>query len=85
MALRRLDLRGFIGDRRQLEAALPAPVDEQDRSSAAVAAIIADVRTGGDDALRRLTEKFDGVRVDEIRVPPRELDAALARDSRRSP
>jgi histidinol dehydrogenase len=79
MALRRLDLRGFTGDRRQLEAALPAPVDEQDRSSATVAAIIADVRTGGDDAVRRLTEQFDGVRVDDMRVPAKVLEAALAR------
>ena len=69
MALRRLDLRGFDGDRRALSDLLPRPVDEQDRSSEAVAAIIADVRADGDAALRRLTATFDGVELDELRVP----------------
>ena len=79
MALRRLDLRGFDGDRRALSDLLPRPVDEQDRSSAAVAAIIADVRTDGDAALRRLTATFDRVELDELRVPTGEISAALAR------
>ena len=79
MALRRLDLRGFAGDRHQLADVLPRPVDEQDRSSEAVAAIIAEVRAGGDDALRALTARFDGVAVDELRVPADEIRAALAR------
>jgi len=79
MALRRLDLRGFAGDRRELTALLPRPVDEQDRSSDAVAAIIAEVRAGGDDALRACTARFDGVAIDELRVPPEEIQAALAR------
>jgi len=79
MALRRLDLRGFAGDRHQLSALLPRPVDEQDRSSESVAAIIAEVRAGGDDALRALTARFDGVAIDELRVPAAEIRAALAR------
>ena len=79
MALRRLDLRGFTGSRRQLRAALPAPADEQDRSSDAVAAIIAEVRADGDAALRRLTERFDGIALDELRVPESEIQAALSR------
>jgi histidinol dehydrogenase len=79
MALRRLDLRGFSGDRRELTALLPRPVDEQDRSSDAVAAIIAEVRAGGDDALRSLTSRFDQVDVDDLRVPADEIRAALAR------
>ena len=79
MALRRLDLRGFTGDRRALTDLLPRPVDEQDRSSDAVAAIIAEVRTGGDDALRACTTRFDHVDIDELRVPPDEIRAALAR------
>ena len=58
--------------------ALPRPVDEQDRSSDAVAAIIAEVRAGGDAALRALTARFDGVAIDELRVPAREIQAALA-------
>jgi histidinol dehydrogenase len=79
MALRRLDLRGFDGDRRALSDQLPRPVDEQGRTSGAVAAIIADVRADGDTALRRLTSAFDGVDLDELRVPAEEVRAALAR------
>ena len=79
MTLRRVDVRGFSGNRRALAEALPQPVDEQDRSSAAVAAIIAEVRSGGDAALRRLTEQFDGVSLDELRVPAEEVQAALGR------
>jgi histidinol dehydrogenase len=79
MSLRRLDLRGFSGDRRKLADALPRPVDEQERSSEAVAAIIAEVRAGGDDAMRTLTSRFDHVDIDELRVPAHEVRAALAR------
>ncbi len=81
MGLRRLDLRGFSGDRRELAELLPRPVDEQGRSSDAVAAIIAEVRTGGDGALRSLTTRFDRVDIDELRVPADEISAALARIS----
>jgi histidinol dehydrogenase len=79
MALRRLDLRDFSGSRRQLRDVLPGPVDEQDRSSDAVAAIIDEVRGGGDAALRRLTERFDRATVDDLRVPVSELQDALSR------
>jgi histidinol dehydrogenase len=79
MALRRLDFRGFTGDRKALRAAVPSPTDEQERSSEAVAAIIGEVRADGDAALRRLTAKFDGVELDELRVPAAEIRAALGR------
>jgi histidinol dehydrogenase len=79
MALRRLDLRGFSGDRRELTALLPRPVDEQDRSSEVVADIIAEVRTGGDEALRALTARFDRAEIDALRVSDGEISAALAR------
>ncbi len=79
MTLRRLDLRDFSGGRRQLRDALPSPVDEQDRSSDVVAAIIAEVRTDGDAAVRRLTAEFDGVALDDLRVPASEIQAALGR------
>ncbi|HLH27952.1 MAG TPA: histidinol dehydrogenase, partial [Acidimicrobiales bacterium] len=79
MALRRLDLRGRAGDRRTLRQLLPAPVDEQRRSAEAVTEIIAEVRRDGDAALRRLTQAFDGVSLDEIRVPGTEAAAALER------
>ncbi len=79
MALRRLDFRGFTGDRKALRAAVPSPTDEQERSSEAVAAIIGEVRADGDAALRRLTAKFDGVELDELQVPAAEIRAALGR------
>ncbi|MDD6284726.1 MAG: histidinol dehydrogenase [Firmicutes bacterium] len=43
-----------------------------------VADIIDDVRKNGDDALRRYTEKFDGVLLDSLEVSPAEFDEAMA-------
>jgi histidinol dehydrogenase len=76
MSLRRIDLRGTTGD---LRSALPRPADEQERSSDAVADIIADVKAGGDSAVRRLTERFDHVVLDDLRVPASEIRAAVER------
>lgn len=39
--------------------------------------ILADVAARGDDAVRDLTERFDGVRPTDLRVPPAAIDAAL--------
>jgi histidinol dehydrogenase len=78
MSLRRIDLRGTTGD---LRSALPRPADEQERSSDAVADIIAEVKAGGDSAVRRLTERFDHVVLDDLRVPASEIRAALERVS----
>ncbi|HET9078629.1 MAG TPA: histidinol dehydrogenase [Acidimicrobiales bacterium] len=72
-----IDLRGHPGD---LRRALPAPVIVDDgEAAAAVRAILADVRDRGDAALRHATERFDRVRIDDIRVPPEEVKAALER------
>ena len=76
MSLRRIDLRGCTGD---LRSALPRPADEQERSSDAVAGILAEVKAGGDSAVRRLTERFDHVSLDDLRVPSSEIQAALER------
>ena len=43
-----------------------------------VAAILADVRAHGDEAVLRYTEKFDGVRLETMLVSPEEIDEALA-------
>ena len=40
--------------------------------------IVADVRDRGDGALLEYTERFDGVRLEEIRVPPTEMEKARA-------
>ena len=79
MTLRHLDLRGITDDPAALRAALPGPGSEPDRPVSEVAAIVEAVRTGGDTALRRLTASFDGVELDELRVPDAELDGALDR------
>ena len=74
--LRRLDLRGKTGD---LRADIPRPQAATEPPVAHVQALLAEVRKGGDEALRDLTERFDGVRPgDPLRVPQADLDAALA-------
>ena len=45
--------------------------------SAAVDAILADVRQNGDAALLRYAEKFNGVKLDRLEVTPEEWDAAV--------
>jgi histidinol dehydrogenase len=72
--LTRLDLRGFTGDWR---ARLPRPQAATNLPVEAVQSILAEVRSGGDEAVRAFTEKFDGVRLESLRVPPAEVDAAL--------
>jgi histidinol dehydrogenase len=72
--LRRLDLRGPLGD---LRTRLPRPSAGGDAPVEAVKAILADVRSRGDEAVREYTERFDGVRLDDPRVPAEQLAAAL--------
>jgi histidinol dehydrogenase len=79
MTLRHLDLRGLGGDAAALRAALPGPGSGPGRPTREVAAIIEEVRSGGDAALRRLTASLDGIDVDELRVPDADLDRALDR------
>lgn len=73
--LNRLDLRGATGP---LRDRLPRPDAGGDEPVAAVKAILADVRAHGDQAVRALTERFDGVTLDELRVAPEAIAAALA-------
>lgn len=44
----------------------------------AAAAILEDVRTNGDEAVRRLTKKFDGADLQDFRVTEEEIDEAVA-------
>ncbi|HEX2563022.1 MAG TPA: hypothetical protein VHK25_03855, partial [Acidimicrobiales bacterium] len=74
--LRRLDLRGTGTD--DLRRRLPRPAAQTEPPVYVVRAVLAEVERGGDGALRSLTERFDGVRIDELRVPPGEPAAALA-------
>ncbi|NLM84476.1 MAG: histidinol dehydrogenase [Clostridiales bacterium] len=52
-------------------------VDDEADVSAAVAAIIADVRREGDAAVLRYSEKFDGARLDSLELTDEEASAAL--------
>ena len=62
-------------------ALIPRPVTGEDGAGAALEAVrgvIADVRRRGDAALRELTERFDGARLDALRVPEQDIKAAAA-------
>ena len=62
--LTRLDLRG------QTAFDLPRPSAGGEAPLEAVKAILADVKTRGDDAVRELTERFDGCRLERFQVDP---------------
>lgn len=72
--LNRVDVRG-VDD---LEGVLPRPGVVDDEPVAAVRTILAQVRERGDEAVRDLTQRFDGVRLDDLRVPQAALEEALA-------
>ena len=82
--LRRLDLRGDrwvpAGD---LRSVLPRPETgvegAPDGPLDVVRSILADVRARGDEAIRELTERFDGVAPASLRVDRMEMEAALER------
>jgi histidinol dehydrogenase len=59
-------------------AALRPSAEDVDRVRETVADVVAMVRSGGDEAVRRLTERLDGIDIDDPRVPEQALDAALA-------
>ena len=58
----------------ELRALAPPPPDVEE----AVRELLREVREGGDAAVARLTKRFDGVDVSELRVPAQELAAARA-------
>lgn len=66
-------------DADQRDATLRRPVQEvAGRTRTAVAALLEDVRARGDDALRELTARFDGVVLDALEVDAAEFSAAEA-------
>jgi histidinol dehydrogenase len=71
--LARLDLRGVPDP----AARLPRPEARGREPVEAVRAILDDVRARGDAALREYTERFDGVALEALRVPPDTIRAAL--------
>jgi histidinol dehydrogenase len=73
--LHRLDLRGTGAD--DLRRRLPRPAAQSEPPVDEVRALLAEVREHGDRAIRSFAERFDGVVLDDLRVPPAEVSAAL--------
>ena len=66
-------------DETQRQALLRRPaVMDDERIRAGTRAIVDEVRSAGDAALRRLTAEYDGAMLDDLRVAEAELDAAAA-------
>ncbi len=75
--IRRLDLRGRNLSARELRSVVPrAPLDVE-HALESVRPICEQVRKRGVPALVELTERFDGVRLDSVRVPVEALERAL--------
>lgn len=74
--LSRIDLRGASLD--GLRTTLPRPHAATQPPTEAVAAILHAVQTEGDAAIRRFSEQFDKVELDDFLVPNDDLQAALA-------
>ena len=51
---------------------------QEDETLAGISDIIRDVKVRGDEALRKYTEKFDGVKLDKFRVEPEEIQQAMS-------
>ncbi len=77
-----LDLCGTdTGDPQVLRGLLPRPKAAEEPPIEQVRDVIDQVRIDGDAALRRLTEQFDGVAIDTVRVDPDIVTGAPARIS----
>ncbi|MDT9592718.1 histidinol dehydrogenase [Nocardioides zeae] len=78
MSLRRIDLRGATPGSVDYRAVVPRADFDVEAAVPAVHAITEQVRTGGVEAILELGERFDGVRLDDIRVPAGATEKALA-------
>ena len=76
--IRRIDLRGADRDGVDYRAAVPRADFDVEAAVPAVHPICEAVRTRGLEAIREFGERFDGVTVDDIRVPAAALADALA-------
>lgn len=75
--IQRIDLRGADRTTVDYRAAVPRADFDVEAAVPAVHAICEEVRTRGLAAVREYGERFDGVRVDDIRVAPEALQRAL--------
>ncbi|MEP9365533.1 histidinol dehydrogenase [Nocardioides sp. CN2-186] len=76
--IRRIDLRGAAAGSIDYREAVPRADFDVEAAVPAVHAICEEVRTRGLDAIREYGERFDGVSVDDIRIPAAALQTALA-------
>ncbi|WP_067438437.1 histidinol dehydrogenase [Nocardioides jensenii] len=74
--IRRIDLRG-AGEAVDYRSAVPRAGFDVEAATHQVRPILDAVRTRGLEAVLELTERFDGVRLDDIRVPAAATAAAL--------
>ena len=77
--IRRLDLRGQSLRARELRDVVPRAALDVEQALERVRPICTDVRERGVAALVEYTERFDGVRLESVRVPPEALAHALER------
>ncbi len=77
--IRRLDLRGQTLRSRALRGVVPRAALDVEHAVERVRPLCDDVRLRGVEALLDLTERFDGVRPESIRVPAAALAEALDR------
>src|SRR4051794_17619165 len=75
--LRRIDLRGRRLNDRDLRGIVPRAALDVHDAMEQVRPICDEVRDRGLPALLELTERFDGVRPESVRVPPQALTRAL--------
>lgn len=73
-----LELIDLRGERGAFRERLPRAGVDLEAARDDVRAIVREVRHGGDDAVRRVAERIDGLRPDALRVPDDAIDAALA-------
>jgi histidinol dehydrogenase len=78
LAVARLTVLDLRGDRSDPRDRLPRPRDQVAAATDVVRGVLADVRDRGDEVVRELTARFDGVHLDDLRVPVETLEAALA-------
>lgn len=78
MSLRRIDLRGATPGSLDYRAVVPRADFDVEAAVPAVHAICEAVRERGVDAVLELGERFDGVALDDVRVPPEAAARALA-------
>ena len=76
--IRTVDLRGRTLSKSEYAALLPRATLDVAGAMATIEPILAAVKSGNEQTLRDLAQKFDGVSPIEIRVPQAALDRALA-------